>query len=150
MTQHRRGRRTPSQSQPSPPGRDVTLLTADDLHLFNEGSHVRLYDKLGAHPLTVGDTAGTIFAVWASNATYVSVIGDFNDWETTSHPLQPRGQSGIWEAFLPGVAAGATYKYHIVSRYADYRVDKADPYGFAHEVPPRTASDTSPERSARS
>jgi 1,4-alpha-glucan branching enzyme len=118
----------------------VTLLTADDLHLFNEGSHVRLYDKLGAHPLTVNGTAGTLFAVWAPNAAHVSVMGDFNNWQTTSHALQPRGQSGIWEAFLPGVGPGTTYKYHLVSRHANYRVDKADPYGFAHEVPPRTAS----------
>jgi 1,4-alpha-glucan branching enzyme len=71
---------------------------------------------------------------------YVSVIGDFNDWNAESHPLQVRGRSGIWEGFVADVGEGAIYKYHIVSRYHDYRVAKADPYGFSHEVPPQTAS----------
>ncbi|GIX47333.1 MAG: hypothetical protein KatS3mg131_1544 [Candidatus Tectimicrobiota bacterium] len=118
----------------------VTLLSADDLYLFNEGSHFRLYEKLGAHPLSVGGTAGTYFAVWAPNAEQVSVIGDFNGWDKKAHPLFPRESSGIWEGFLPGVGPGAVYKYHIVSRYQGYRVDKADPLGFYHETPPRTAS----------
>ena len=122
----------------STPG--VTLLDAADLHYFNEGTHSRLYEKLGAHPLRLGETQGTYFAVWAPNAAYVYVMGDFNGWQKDSHPLQPRGQSGIWEGFLAGVEVGSTYKYHIVSKYGGYRVDKADPYGFYHEVPPRTAS----------
>ena len=122
----------------STPG--VTLLDAADLYYFNEGTHSRLYEKLGAHPLRLGETQGTYFAVWAPNAAYVYVMGNFNGWQKDSHPLQPRGQSGIWEGFLAGVEVGSTYKYHIVSKHGGYRVDKADPYGFCHEVSPRTAS----------
>ncbi len=117
-----------------------TLLTADDLHLFNEGSHVRLYQKLGAHPLETDGVAGTHFAVWAPGAERVTVIGDFNGWDKAAHPLHPREHSGIWEGFLPGVGAGAAYKYHIASRAHGYRVDKADPFAFCQEEPPRTAS----------
>ncbi|MDR7435714.1 MAG: 1,4-alpha-glucan branching protein GlgB [Armatimonadota bacterium] len=119
---------------------DVSLLSEDDLHLFNEGTHFRLYEKLGAHPLEVEGVSGTYFAIWAPNAERVFVMGDFNGWEKTTHPLQPRGQSGIWEGFIPGIGHGSRYKYHIVSRYRAYRVDKADPFGFFHEIPPRTAS----------
>ncbi len=119
---------------------EITLLSADDLHFFNEGTHDRLYEKLGAHLLDVGGVAGTYFAVWAPNARWVSVIGDFNRWDPAAHPLRPRDQSGIWEGFIPGVRAGTRYKYHIVSRHGDYRVDKADPLAFATEPPPRTAS----------
>src|SRR5437867_629933 len=126
--------------QRSTRGSRVTLLGDDDLHYFNEGTHSRLYEKLGAHPVTAGRTKGTYFAVWAPNAVYVSVIGDFNDWNPESHALQARGRSGIWEGFVADIGEGAVYKYHIVSRYHDYRVAKADPYGFSHEVPPRTAS----------
>jgi len=115
-------------------------LRDNDLHYFNEGTHARLYEKLGAHPLTVGETQGTHFAIWAPNAAQVSVIGDFNGWRKDSQPLQPRGQSGIWEGFIAGIETSTTYKYHIVSKHGGYRVDKADPYGFYHETPPRTAS----------
>jgi 1,4-alpha-glucan branching enzyme len=117
-----------------------TLLSDSDLHYFNEDTHSRLYAKLGAHPLTVDATRGTYFAVWAPNAAQVYVMGDFNSWCKDSHPLQPRGQSGIWEGFIAEVEAGAVYKYHIRSRHGGYSVDKADPYGFCHETPPRTAS----------
>ena len=117
-----------------------TLLSAMDLHLFNEGSHCRLYDHLGAHPYQDDDNAGTIFGVWAPNAHYVAVVGDFNAWDRSRHPLQARGLSGIWEGFVPGVKSGAAYKYHIASRHADYVVDKADPLAFNAETPPRTAS----------
>ncbi len=117
-----------------------SLLTGDDLYLFNEGSHYRLYDKLGAHPCIVDGVAGTYFAVWAPNARQVSVIGDFNHWDKASHPLQPRGESGIWEGFIPRVGQGTIYKYHIMSHFNGYQVDKADPIGFFHERPPRTAS----------
>jgi 1,4-alpha-glucan branching enzyme len=119
---------------------DVTLLSEQDVYLFNEGSHVRLYDKLGAHPLTREGVAGTYFAVWAPNAQQVFVMGDFNRWDRAANPLRPRGYTGIWEGFVPGVAQGAKYKYYIVSRYHGYRVEKADPFGFWHEVPPHTAS----------
>jgi 1,4-alpha-glucan branching enzyme len=117
-----------------------SLLTEDDLYLFNEGSHFRLYEKLGAHPLALEGVGGTYFAVWAPNAQQVSVIGDFNHWDKASHPLRPRGSSGIWEGFLAGIGQGTIYKYHIVSRYHGYQVDKADPLAFHHERPPRTAS----------
>jgi 1,4-alpha-glucan branching enzyme len=119
---------------------DVTRLTEQDLYLFNEGSHFHLYDKLGAHPATSGGAAGTYFAVWAPNAERVAVMGDFNDWNKTSHPLRARGSSGIWEGVLPGVGAGTHYKFHIASRYDAFQVDKADPFAFHSEVPPLTAS----------
>jgi len=118
----------------------ITLLDESDLHYFNEGTHSRLYEKLGAHPLTVDAARGTYFAVWAPNAVQVYVMGDFNGWCKDSHALQPRGQSGIWEGFIAEVEAGAVYKYHIRSQHGGYSVDKADPYGFCHETPPRTAS----------
>ena len=95
-----------------------SLLTADDLYLFNEGNHTRLYEKLGSHPRTVGGVAGTSFAVFAPNAQRVWVMGDFNGWSKESHPLSRVGESGVWEAFVPGVSKGAVYKYHILSRLA--------------------------------
>jgi len=118
----------------------LTLLTDDDLFLFNEGSHFRLYEKLGAHPLSREGVEGTYFAVWAPDAEQVFVMGDFNGWNPSSHPLGSRGQSGIWEGFIPGVRKGTPYKYHLRSRYGGYRVDKADPFAFFNEVPPKTAS----------
>jgi 1,4-alpha-glucan branching enzyme len=115
-------------------------LTDHDLYLFNEGTHYRLYEKLGAHLGTHGGVAGAWFAVWAPNAERVSVIGDWNGWDKTAHPLAPRGGSGIWEAFVPGVEKGHQYKLHIVSRLRGYRADKADPFAFLAETPPRKAS----------
>jgi 1,4-alpha-glucan branching enzyme len=120
--------------------KSVSLLTDDDLHLFNEGKHFRLYDKLGAHTMTRGSDRGTYFAVWAPNAERVSAIGNFNGWNKTSHPLSPRGQSGIWEGFFPDLGKGTLYKYHIASRTNGYRVDKADPFSIFNEIPPKTAS----------
>jgi len=118
----------------------VTLLSDDDVHLFNEGTHCRLYAKLGAHTLSADGADGTYFAVWAPNAESVSVTGDFNGWNQCSHPLRSRGTSGIWEGFIPNVREGALYKYHVVSRYGDHRVNKADPFGLWSEVSPETAS----------
>ncbi|HEU4793527.1 MAG TPA: 1,4-alpha-glucan branching protein GlgB, partial [Nitrolancea sp.] len=115
------------------------LLTADDFYLFNEGSHLRLYRKLGAHPATVDGVSGTHFAVWAPNAEHVSVIGDFNGWNPDSHPLEGSG-SGIWKGFIPGLGTGTLYKYHISARHHDYKVEKADPFAFSCEIPPKTAS----------
>jgi 1,4-alpha-glucan branching enzyme len=129
--------RKTKEKQASPP---VTLLTDDDLYLFNEGSHFRLYQKLGAHPMTASGQNGTYFAVWATDARGVTVTGDFNGWDRNSHPLSPKGNSGIWEGFIPGISAGAVYKYHIASKYRGYRVDKADPLAFCTETPPKTAS----------
>jgi len=118
----------------------MSLLTDHDLYLFNEGSHFRLYDKLGARVVTHAGTSGTYFAVWAPNAEQVSVIGDFNGWDKRSHRLSPKGQSGIWEGFFPDVGKGTLLKYHIVSRFNGYRVDKADPFSIFNETPPKTAS----------
>ncbi len=119
---------------------DVTLLTDDDLHLFNEGTHYRLYEKLGSHPMRVDAEEGTYFAVWAPNAEQVWVMGDFNDWNKWSHRLQPRGHSGIWEGFVPGAVKGMHYKYEVGSRFLGYQIDKTDPLAFHNEVAPKTAS----------
>jgi 1,4-alpha-glucan branching enzyme len=115
-------------------------LTDLDVYLWAEGTHARSYEKLGAHLAEQASVAGTRFAVWAPNARAVSVIGDFNGWKPGQHPLQPVRTSGIWEGFVPGVGIGALYKYHIVSQFGNYRADKADPYGFAAETRPQTAS----------
>ena len=118
-----------------------TLFTDQDIYLFREGNHFQLYEKLGSHLMTVGQQEGTYFAVWAPNAEKVSVVGDFNEWNPHSNPLGARwDSSGIWEGFIPGVAKGALYKYHIVSRYAGFRVDKGDPFAFYWEIAPNTAS----------
>ncbi len=119
---------------------DPTLLTDDDIHLFNEGTHFRLYEKLGARHRTVEGVEGAFFAVWAPNAQAVSVIGDFNGWNKKESPLRQRGSSGIWEGFLPDVRKGACYKYHIASRHRGYKVDKADPFAVHAETPPKTGS----------
>jgi 1,4-alpha-glucan branching enzyme len=118
----------------------LSLLTDNDLYLFNEGSHFRLYEKLGSREAVQDETPGTYFALWAPNAEQVSVMGSFNEWDKESHLLRPKGDSGVWEGFLPGVKKGDSYKYHIRSRHLGYRVDKADPFAFYNEVPPRTAS----------
>jgi 1,4-alpha-glucan branching enzyme len=120
--------------------KQVTLLAENDLYLFNEGSHFRLYEKLGAHTMAVDGQVGFYFAVWAPNAKQVSVIGDFNTWDKSSHKLSPRGKSGIWEGFIPELSKGSVYKYHIISHQGKYEVDKRDPFAFYNEIPPRTAS----------
>jgi 1,4-alpha-glucan branching enzyme len=117
--------------------RHVSRLSEDDIHWFNEGTHSELWLKLGAHR---ADEGGVDFAVWAPHARSVSVIGSFNDWDAAAHPLEPRGRSGIWEGHVDAAGEHALYKYHIVSHRAGYRVDKADPFGFRHQVPPLTAS----------
>jgi 1,4-alpha-glucan branching enzyme len=114
----------------------TSTLTDYDIHLFNEGSHTKLYDKLGAHL----DEKGAHFAVWAPNAMSVNVIGEFNRWDQSAGALQPRAASGIWEGFVEGARKGQPYKFHIRSRSSGYQVDKADPYAFFAEVPPRTGS----------
>ena len=117
-----------------------SLITDDDSHLFNEGSHFRLYDKLGAHVVHHEGQTGTYFAVWAPNAQEISVIGNFNDWNKSRQRLSPKGSTGIWEGFFPAIGKGTLYKYHIVSRQSGYRVDKADPFSCFNEIPPKTAS----------
>jgi len=118
----------------------MSLLSDHDLYLFNEGSHIRLYERLGSHARTVNGVAGTNFAVWAPDAEGVYVMGAFNGWNKTSHPMRPVGSSGIWEIFVPGIKKGESYKYHVVSRYHGYQVDKADPFAIHAETPPKTAS----------
>jgi 1,4-alpha-glucan branching enzyme len=116
------------------------ILTDYDLHLFSEGTHDRSYEKLGAHPVKDGIDGGVHFAVWAPNAESVSVVGDFNNWTPGASPMQVRPQAGVWEALVQGLEKGASYKYHIVSRYNGYQVDKADPYAFYSQLRPGTAS----------
>ena len=116
-------------------------LTEFDVFLFKQGSHVRMYDGLGAHLVQVDGTGGALFAVWAPNAVSVSVVGDFNHWDPQAHRLQPRDDaSGIWQGFVAGAAHGHAYKYHIESRFRGYRVEKCDPFGVYCELPPATAS----------
>ncbi|MGB6648242.1 MAG: 1,4-alpha-glucan branching protein GlgB [Bacteroidota bacterium] len=116
-------------------------LTDHDIYLFKEGKHAKLYDRLGARLMSRDGESGTAFAVWAPNAESVSVVGEFNDWDPSANRLNVRrDESGIWEGFVPGVGQGSVYKYHIVSRDNGYTVDKADPFAFHAETPPRTGS----------
>ncbi|MBD3347447.1 MAG: 1,4-alpha-glucan branching protein GlgB [Chitinivibrionales bacterium] len=122
------------------PKEDI-LFSDFDTHLFKEGNHFRLYEKLGAHITEKDGVKGTHFALWAPNAQQVSVIGDFNGWEPQKNPLYGRwDESGIWENFVPGVDQGSLYKFHVVSHHNNYRVDKGDPFAFYWEAPPKTAS----------
>ncbi|MGI9177304.1 MAG: 1,4-alpha-glucan branching enzyme, partial [Pirellulales bacterium] len=114
------------------------MLTDFDLHLFGEGRHWKSYEKLGAQLETHDGVRGVNFAVWAPNAEGVSVVGDFNGWNGSSHRLQKRIPSGVWELFVPGLAAGTIYKYRVSEEVG--HSDRTDPYGFGAEVPPRTAS----------
>ena len=129
--------RRESQSQLSPA---QSFITDDDLFLFNEGTHARLYDKMGAHHAKIDGRDGTYFAVWAPNAEAVSVAGNFNDWNKESHPLGRRANSGIWEGFLPEIGKGTLYKYFVRSRFMAYHAEKADPFSIFNEIPPKTAS----------
>ncbi|MGJ0507984.1 MAG: 1,4-alpha-glucan branching protein GlgB [Methylocystis sp.] len=111
-----------------------------DDHLLVEGAHRRLYERLGAQRVTHEGVEGTNFAVWAPNARRVSVVGDFNQWDGRRAQMRKRVDSGVWEIFLPGVGAGAVYKYEILGRDGDLLPLKADPLGFAAELRPSTAS----------
>jgi 1,4-alpha-glucan branching enzyme len=111
-------------------------LTSQDLYLFGEGTHSRLWEKLGAHVTP----EGTHLAVWAPNAERVTVVGDFNGWNPDADDLEPVESSGVWARFIPGMRAGAIYKFHVRSRWGGYRVDKADPFALHAETPPRTGS----------
>jgi 1,4-alpha-glucan branching enzyme len=118
----------------------IATLTDFDFHLWGEGRHHRAYEKLGAHVGERDGVAGTHFAVWAPNARRVSVIGDFNQWQRDAHPMRRAESGGIWECFIPGIGSGTLYKYALTSNHRNFHVDKADPYGFAAEVRPQTAS----------
>jgi 1,4-alpha-glucan branching enzyme len=111
-----------------------------DVHLLAEGTHRRLYEKLGAHPITLAGTEGIVFALWAPNAQRVSVVGDFNGWDGRRHAMRKRHEAGVWELFIPGVTRGAFYKYEIVGVDGSQLPLKSDPVGFAAEAPPSTAS----------
>jgi 1,4-alpha-glucan branching enzyme len=119
---------------------DVSLLTPEDLHLFNEGTHYRAYRVLGAHVLSSEGREGTHFGVWAPNALAVSVMGEFNGWNRDSHPLHATGSSGIWEGFVAGARQGTIYKYFVRGPHAGYTEEKADPYAIHAENAPRTGS----------
>jgi 1,4-alpha-glucan branching enzyme len=116
-----------------------SAISEFDLYLLAEGTHYRAYEKLGAHLTGKDGKRGVQFAVWAPNAKRVSIIGDFNNWNPNA-AIMNSSTAGIWEGFVPDIGQGASYKYHIESRYRDYKVDKADPYGFASEIRPETAS----------
>ena len=111
-----------------------------DEHLFSEGTHVALYDMLGAHCRTHEGVPGVHFALWAPGARRVSVVGDFNHWDGRHHMMRPRSSTGVWEIFVPGVGAGAAYKYEIKTADGTVQPLKADPFGFGAEEPPKTAS----------
>jgi 1,4-alpha-glucan branching enzyme len=122
------------------PYRYGPILTDFDLHLLGEGTHYRNYERLGAHVRTHQGIAGVHFAVWAPNAQRVSVIGNFNHWDGRRHPMGNRGATGVWELFIPGLGQGEVYKYEVKSRHQGYLMQKSDPYGFAAELRPKTAS----------
>ena len=111
-----------------------------DLHLLGEGTHLRAYEKLGAHPRQLGGVDGVSFAVWAPNAKSVAVVGDFNGWDGRCHPLRQPGANGFWETFVPGVGVGALYKFQIHGPEGNLLPLKADPFAFRCEAAPGTAS----------
>ena len=118
-----------------------SLFSDFDLYLFGQGKNYRIYEKMGAHQRSVAGETGVNFAVWAPNALTVSVIGDFNGWNRSANPMHLRHNDlGVWECFVPGVQIGVLYKFAVYSRYNNYAVDKTDPYGFADELRPKTAS----------
>ncbi|MGB4097410.1 MAG: 1,4-alpha-glucan branching protein GlgB [Acetomicrobium sp.] len=120
---------------------DISLWSDFDIYLFKHGHHFNLYKVMGSHLVEADGEKGVYFAVWAPNASSVSVMGDFNDWSKETYYLRVRSDgSGIWEGFIPGLQEGARYKYHISSQYNNYKVDKGDPYAFFWEKPPKTAS----------
>jgi 1,4-alpha-glucan branching enzyme len=122
------------------PYRFGPILTDFDLHLLGEGTHYRNYERLGGHLRTHHGVSGVHFAVWAPNAQRVSVVGNFNHWDGRRHPMGNRGATGIWELFIPDLCQGEVYKYEIKSRHDGFLAQKSDPYGFAAELRPRTAS----------
>jgi 1,4-alpha-glucan branching enzyme len=121
---------------------NYSILYDDDIITFQQGTHYSLYNKFGAKPITVLGKEGFQFTVWAPNATQVSVIGDFNNWDETAHPLQARwDKSGIWEGFIPGLEKGSVFKYHIIG-FEGRITEKGDPFANYWEQRPRTASIT--------
>jgi 1,4-alpha-glucan branching enzyme len=122
------------------PYRFPPVLGEIDVYLLAEGSHRRMWERLGAHPRTIDGVEGVAFAVWAPNARRVSVVGDFNQWDGRRHPMRKRIEAGIWEIFVPGIPHGAVYKYELLGLDGALLPLKADPVGFAQENPPATGS----------
>jgi 1,4-alpha-glucan branching enzyme len=122
------------------PYRFTLVLSDYDIYLLAEGTHHRAYEQLGAHKRRIDGVDGVAFAVWAPNARRVALIGDFNDWDHRRHPMRLRYGAGIWELFMPGLDAGALYKFAIRGAEGEVLPEKADPYAFAAEAPPNTAS----------
>jgi 1,4-alpha-glucan branching enzyme len=116
------------------------FLTKKDIRSYQDGNHYRIYDKLGAHFTRSGGQDGVHFAVWAPNAAYLAVMGDWNDWSKQAHPMTRFAGSGIWTCFIPDIPTGQSYKYFLRSQYNDFQTDKADPFAFATELVPQTAS----------
>ncbi|MFO7537903.1 MAG: 1,4-alpha-glucan branching enzyme, partial [Chloroflexota bacterium] len=117
-----------------------SMLSDFDTYLMAEGTHLYVYEKLGAHLVEIDGVAGVRFAVWAPNALRVSVVGDFNNWDGRRHPMRFHHHSGVWEIFVPSLQEGELYKYEIKTRYMGYVATKSDPVGFAAELRPNTAS----------
>ncbi len=130
------------------PYRFPPVLSDFDLYLLGEGNHLKLYDKLGAHPMTMDGVDGVAFVVWAPNAQRVSVVGDFNFWDGRRHAMRVRG-NGYWEIFVPGARAGDKYKYEIVSRSGQLLPLKSDPVAFGAEMRPSPLRWWSMQRSCR-
>ncbi|CAA7619859.1 1,4-alpha-glucan branching protein GlgB [Magnetospirillum sp. UT-4] len=122
------------------PYRYPPVLGDLDIHLLVEGTHLRTFEKLGAHCVTLDGAVGVHFAVWAPNAERVSVVGDFNGWDGRRHAMRLRHNAGVWEIFIPGLANGTHYKYEVIGKGGVLLPLKADPYGHFAEVPPKTAS----------
>ncbi len=122
------------------PYRFGPVLGALDEHLIGEGAHLNLWEVLGAHVMTHEGAEGTHFAVWAPNARRVSVVGNFNGWDGRRHLMRLRGQTGVWEVFLPGIGEGEAYKYELLGPHGQLLPQKSDPFGFGAEHPPKTAS----------
>ena len=120
--------------------RPASFLGDLDLHLLGEGTHLRAYEKLGAHPCEEDGVAGVNFAVWAPNARSVSLVGDFNGWDGRQQPMRQAGPNGFWETFVPGVGPGALYKFEIHGPEGNLLPLKADPFAFRSERAPGTAS----------
>ncbi len=122
------------------PFRFGTVLGEMDVYLLSEGTHRRAYERLGAHPHVMDGIAGVAFAVWAPSARRVAVVGDFNGWDGRCHPMRLRMECGVWEIFIPGIGEGEKYKFEIKGAHGELLPQKSDPFGFAAEQPPHTAS----------